>query len=107
MSSQLEALINDVTRKAYENVAHWMSSDPVIGSQLRDGLRSALDAFDSIDDRQANRSALLLHMRKRVDDVLAYYGELPGSQGEWECSALRQVHAEIERLLAAEDAPST
>lgn len=98
-SALLQALIHQATQKAYENVADWMGTDSYVASQLRDGLRTALEAFDDIDDEQQDADYLLHQLQNKLSNVLNFYQQLPGSQGEWECSALSIARREVDRLI--------
>ncbi len=72
-SKKLQALIDQATRKAYENVTDWMGSDPDIAAQLRDGLRTTIEAFDTIEDDDETTEILLNHMLAVVERVLRGY----------------------------------
>lgn len=98
-TDNLQALIDEVTRPAYENVESWMRSDPDVAAQLRDGLRTLLDRFDAVEANDQPAGVLLDRLLTATREVLAHYQSLPGSQGEWECSALRKVESEIIKLL--------
>ncbi len=95
----LDALISRACRPAYENVNQWLQTDPDIASQLRDGLRTVREAFEGIDDRAGDADVLLGLMHAKTGEVLDAYRALPDPRGEWECSALGIVRAEIERLM--------
>ena len=99
-SPTLQRLIDQVAQKAYENAADWMRSDPAIAAQLRDGLRTTLEAFEAIEaDDDAPAEIWLNRMLAVVERVLSYYQSLPGSQGEWECSAVGIVKRDIIDLI--------
>ena len=98
-NSKLQTLIDQVTRKAYENVVSWMGSDPDIAGQLRDGLRTVVELFNTIENDDETTEGLLNHMLAIVQKALSHYQSLPGSQGEWECSAVGMVEREIIELL--------
>ena len=98
-NSKLQTLIDQVTRKAYENVVSGMGTDPDIAAQLRDGLRTVVELFNAIENNEATPEVLLNHMLAIVQKVLSHYQSLPGSQGEWECSAVGMVEREIIELL--------
>jgi hypothetical protein len=98
-SPNLQRLIDRATQKAYDNAANWMRSDPAISAQLRDGLRTTIEAFDAIEAEADTPDPVLLdRMLAVVEEVLGYYQSLPGSQGEWECSAVGIVKREIIEL---------
>ena len=102
-SPKLQTLIDRATRTAYENATDWMRSDPAIAAQLRDGLRTTIEAFETIEaDDQTSEEVLLNRMLAAVEPVLSYYQSLPGSRGEWECSAVGIVKREIINLLHTE-----
>lgn len=102
-SPNLQRLIDQATRKAYDNAANWMRSDPAIAAQLRDGLKTTIEAFDTIEAEADTPEAVLLErMLAAAERVLDYYQNLPGSQGEWECSAVGIVKRDITNLLGDE-----
>ncbi|KPK06530.1 MAG: hypothetical protein AMJ56_14450 [Anaerolineae bacterium SG8_19] len=81
-SPKLQTLIDRATRTAYENATDWMRSDPAIAAQLRDGLRTTIEAFETIEaDDQTSEEVLLNRMLAAVERVLSYYQSLPGSRG--------------------------
>ena len=98
-NSTLQTLIDQVTRPAYENVVSWLGTDPAIAAQLRDGLRTVIELFNTIDDNDETPEVLLNRMLAIVQQVLSHYRRLPGSQGEWACSAVGMVEQEIIKLL--------
>lgn len=99
----LQRLIDQATQKAYDNAAHWLRSDPAIAAQLRDGLRTTIEAFETIEAEADTPDKVLLdRMLVATERMLDYYQNLPGSQGEWECSAIGIVKREIMRLLGDE-----
>jgi hypothetical protein len=103
-SPEHQRLIDQATRKAYNNATDWMRSDPAIAAQLRDGLRTTIEAFDAIEAEADTPDAVLLgRMLAVVEEVLRYYQGLPGSQGEWECSAVGIVKREIIDLIDRTD----
>jgi hypothetical protein len=98
-SPNLQRLIDQSTQKVYDNAANWMGSDPAIAAQLRDGLHTTIEAFDGIEAETDTPDVVLLdRMLAVVEQVLSYYQSLPGSQGEWECSAVGIVKREIIEL---------
>ncbi|MBT3755517.1 MAG: hypothetical protein HOD64_11980 [Candidatus Cloacimonetes bacterium] len=95
----LNQLIHEVTISAYENAGDWMRSDVSISSQLRDGIKTARESFAKIDDQIEDIETLLDLMQQQLENVLIFYRQLPGDQGQWECSALNIISRDIKKLL--------
>ncbi len=94
-----EALIIEATREATENIKKWMGSDGDIASQLRDGKRDAVDAFTRLETADDNVPVFLKAMLDGLNPVQEFYEQMPGNQGEWQCSALAIIRREIERMI--------
>ena len=95
----LDQLIHKVTINAYENASDWMRSDVSKSSQLRDGIKTARGSFAKIDNQIEDIETLLDLMQLQLEKVLAFYRQLPGDQGQWECSALNFISRDIKKLL--------
>lgn len=95
-----EALIIEATRAVTENIVKWMSSDGDIASRLRDGKRDAVEAFNKLDTANDNIPVFLQAMLAALTPLREFYEQMPGSQGEWQCSALAIIRREIERMTA-------
>lgn len=101
-SPNLQRLIDQATQKAYDNAANWLRSDPAIAAQLRDGLRTTIEAFEAVEaDADTPDAVLLDRLLAATEEVLTHYQSLPGSEGEWECSAVGIVKREIIALRRA------
>ena len=105
-SGLLEILIDKATKKAYRNANDWMESDVSISSQLRDGTRTARNAFYEIEDQTEDAEILLNLMQNKLQKVLEYYQQLPGDFGQWECSALNIIRNEIHRMITEKYNPT-
>ncbi len=100
-----EVLIIEATREATENIVKCMNSDGDVASQLRDGQRDAIDAFRKIETADDNIPVFLQAMLDATTPVKKYYEKMPGSQGEWQCSALAIIRREIARMKAENYTP--
>ncbi len=96
---KLDQLILKVTKNAYENANDWMESDVFISSQLRDGIKTVTESFTKIDDQLDDIDILLKLMQQHLEKVLTFYRQLPGDQGQWECSALNIISRDIKKLI--------
>lgn len=113
-SPTLQALINKATEKATQNAYRWEKSDFSISSQLRKGVRDARVAFKRIDEQEVQHKLnLLVHSQSLLEEMLValqpvfgYYRSLPGSYGEWECSALGIIEDQIKQLISKKYFPS-
>ena len=101
-----EILIHKVTQEAYANAYDWAGSDPSISSQLRDGIRTAISSFDEINDMLTDPEVILRLIRKRLEKVRCYYQQLPGNDGQWECSALNIIGRNIDTLIKEKYVPT-
>ena len=95
----LDKLILKVTKNAYENANDWMESDVSISSQLRDGIKTVTESFTKIDEQIDDIDILLNLMQQHLEEVLVFYRQLPGDQGQWECSALNIISRDIKKLI--------
>ncbi|MGQ8365733.1 hypothetical protein [Glaciecola sp. 1036] len=76
-----------VIAPAYNNMQQW-HHDAVAYPGLKTGVYVAEEAFDEIEATHLNSKVYLKQMLKMTEKLLKRYGQLPGSQGEWESSAL-------------------
>ena len=108
----LQAIINRATEKARQNAYQWEERDFSISSDLRKGVRDARVAFLGIDELEetqnslAHSQSLLKKMLVTLEPVFNRYRSLPGSYGEWECSALGIIEDEIKKLISTNYVPS-
>jgi len=105
-SKIINLLIHKATQEAYANAYDWAGSDPTISSQLQDGIRTSIGSFYEIDDTITEPAIILLLMRKKLDNVRHYYQQLPGNDGQWECSALNIISKDIDKLIKEKYIPT-